>query len=178
MRKIPSRECTFESDLAKFAQKMKDDRLYAVNVYRALCNQEWINVDQAPENFKEVLTKAYKRWKADMDSTWRKLCRNFPRWLCPKIGDKWRKIKGWLIILDIKYGCGAHYPNFTWMYCCSWRYAGGLVADIRENGESYIDFYCSGREGEIDQEVLDDLSTLGWVPLDDECAEFIDGAHK
>jgi hypothetical protein len=34
-------------------------------------------------------------------------------------------------------------------YSCSWRYAGGLVAEIRGVGEDYLDFYCGGREGHV-----------------------------
>jgi hypothetical protein len=35
----------------------------------------------------------------------------------------------------------------------SWRSAGGFVAGIRKLGENYMDFYCSGNEGEIDDEI-------------------------
>jgi hypothetical protein len=37
-------------------------------------------------------------------------------------------------------------------YSCSWRYAGGIVADMQEKGD-YIDWYCSGIRG---GDVLDD----------------------
>ena len=77
---------------------------------------------------------------------------------------------------------------------CSWRYAGGIVADMRQQGD-YIDWYCSGirdreqpseeewnnwtteqqneytvnfskylPEGCISQEIIQDLKKLGWVP--------------
>jgi hypothetical protein len=60
----------------------------------------------------------------------------------------------------------------------SWRYAGGIVADMRQQGD-YIDFYCSGMgnkynlddsttmqtpEGCITEEIQQDLRTLEWVP--------------
>jgi hypothetical protein len=65
----------------------------------------------------------------------------------------------------------------TWS--CTWRYAGGIIADMREQGD-YIDWYCSGigdglgngdsdgtkgfvSEGTVTDEVADDLYTLGWV---------------
>lgn len=35
----------------------------------------------------------------------------------------------------------------------SWRGAGGFVADIRNIGEDYMNFYCSGNEGKVDSEI-------------------------
>ena len=45
----------------------------------------------------------------------------------------------------------------TWS--CSWRYAGGIVADMREQGD-YIDYYCSGirDSGTLDDEAYDALT--------------------
>ena len=66
--------------------------------------------------------------------------------------------------------------NQTWS--CSWRYAGGIVADMRQEGD-YIDWYCSGIQGEPDadwvdlghvpegtvtDEIQEDLLKLGWIP--------------
>jgi len=55
-------------------------------------------------------------------------------------------------------------PEPLWQWACSWRGAGGLVADVRNKGEDYLNFYCSGNEEEIDEEVADDLKVLGWEP--------------
>jgi hypothetical protein len=51
------------------------------------------------------------------------------------------------------------------IYSCSWRYAGGLVANLRGQGEDYLDFYCSDREGTITDEVKHFFDASGWEPL-------------
>jgi hypothetical protein len=60
-------------------------------------------------------------------------------------------------------------------WSCSWRYSGGIVADMRQEGD-YIDWYCSGirnpdgteqdkyvGEGRITDEIRTDLQRLGWA---------------
>lgn len=60
-------------------------------------------------------------------------------------------------------------------WSCSWRYAGGIIADMQQKGD-YIDWYCSGirheddteqdkyvPEGFVAKEIEDDLDKLGWV---------------
>lgn len=60
----------------------------------------------------------------------------------------------------------------TWS--CSWRHAGGIVADMKQVGD-YIDWYCSGidaglndhktdfvSESVVTNEVRHDLKQLGW----------------
>lgn len=80
---------------------------------------------------------------------------------------------------------------------CSWRYAGGIIADMQQKGD-YIDWYCSGirdtteisedefnaltkeqqefylrskayvGESVVTDEIREDLLKLGWIVLDDE----------
>lgn len=61
-------------------------------------------------------------------------------------------------------------------WTCSWRYAGGIVANIRNCGEDYITFYCSGigtdagnneglgfvAESFVTDEIRLDLMKMGW----------------
>lgn len=50
-------------------------------------------------------------------------------------------------------------------YSCSWRYAGGLVAEIRGKGEDYLDYYCSGGEGIVTERVEKLFKALGFLPV-------------
>ena len=55
--------------------------------------------------------------------------------------------------------------NNTW--CCSWRYAGGIIADMREHG-GYLDFYMTDLSielGTVTEEVRADLYELGWYQV-------------
>jgi hypothetical protein len=57
-------------------------------------------------------------------------------------------------------------------WSCSWRYSGGIIADLRDIGEDYLDFYCSGIGSDIDgyvgesfvtDDIREDLLKLEWT---------------
>lgn len=64
-------------------------------------------------------------------------------------------------------------------WSCTWRYAGGIVADLRwlynNSSDNYTRWYCSGvwddgkegtvTEGTITEEIMLDLTKLGWSVL-------------
>lgn len=45
----------------------------------------------------------------------------------------------------------------------SWRYAGGIIADMQQKGD-YIDWYCSGIRGDYEDEENPNESARGYVP--------------
>lgn len=72
------------------------------------------------------------------------------------------------------------------LWSASWRGAGGIVARLRNKGEDYMDYYCSGMggfadydtnpdewrqqtkfvpEGEVTDEIATDLDRIGWFPV-------------
>jgi len=59
------------------------------------------------------------------------------------------------------------------IYSCSWRYAGGFVANIRDKGEDYMDFYCSGGEGCYHSEVNKELNKIGYSSVKEPSCGFI-----
>lgn len=113
-----SRKDNLEYDLVTtnwILQKVRENKVYAQNLYAAMCNRDFQKLDVLPI------------------------------------------LKGQ-----------------TWS--CSWRYAGGIVADMRQEGD-YIDWYCSGirdkdaddngyvPESVVTEEIEQDLNKLGWVVL-------------
>lgn len=73
------------------------------------------------------------------------------------------------------------------LWSASWRGAGGIVANLRNKGEDYMDYYCSGMggfatydlnegeeymaktgyvpEGQVTDEIAEDFNKLGWFPV-------------
>ena len=100
---------------------------------------------------------------------------------------EWRKRDLWTELKEENWGC-------------SWRYAGGIIADMQQKGD-YIDWYCSGirnheeltddevreltieqqqfrlkinayvGEGMVTDEIKDDLHKLGWLVIESKDVE-------
>ena len=97
-------------------EKCRNDKVYAQNLYAALCNMRWQKIEVIP-----ILKE-----------------------------DLWS---------------------------CTWRYAGGLVAGLRNQNEDYLNWYCSGigadehcsgyvEESVVTDEIREDLQSLGWIPVE------------
>ena len=173
MNKSPTRgtfhsKCRFEDVIAEGGNPDEDE-----DVQRALDLEHMINEHQAQR-------EADEKWKEnnleyDLRST---------KWICDKAkaseayaqniyaalcNQDWQKNEVWPLLKGETYSC-------------SWRYAGGIVADMREEGD-YINWYCSGirgeqgidyeppltfvSEGTVTDEIREDFFKLGWIPVDD-----------
>ena len=173
MNKSPTRgtfhsQCRIEDVIAEGGDPDRDE-----DVQRALDLERMINEHQAQR-------EADEKWKEnnleyDLRST---------KWVCDKAkasdayaqniyaalcNQDWQKNEVWPLLKGETYSC-------------SWRYAGGIVADMREEGD-YINWYCSGirgeqgidyeppltfvSEGTVTEEIREDFFKLGWIPVDD-----------
>ena len=173
MNKSPTRgtfhsKCRIEDVIAEGGDPDEDE-----DVQRALDLEQMINEHQAQ-------SEANERWREnnleyDLRST---------EWICDKAkasesyaqniyaalcNQDWQKNEVWPLLKGEHWGC-------------SWRYAGGIVADMREEGD-YINWYCSGIRGEqgeedppltfvpegtVTEEIREDFFKLGWIPVDSE----------
>jgi len=137
----------------KLNNELSDDIIEAIEQYEILREERAMN----PKNNLEY----------DLRST---------EWICKKAKDSEKYSQNLYAAL-----CNMEYQKLETMnilkeqaWSCSWRYAGEVVANMREQGD-YLDWYCSsfGREydtvaeGTVTQEIYDDLKKLGWVPLGD-----------
>lgn len=61
--------------------------------------------------------------------------------------------------------------DLTLIFSCTWRYSGELIANIRNKGEDYMEFYWAVSfpnqitEGVITDRIKNELRELGWVPI-------------
>ena len=89
--------------------------------------------------------------------------------------NSFQKQDVWLILKDAYWSC-------------TWRYAGGLVADLQDKGGDYMDWYCSGigdglgngdtdgtrnfvSESTVTDEIAADLALLGWRVIEEPDAD-------
>jgi hypothetical protein len=73
------------------------------------------------------------------------------------------------LVKDIRFATDLYRAmcNTDWFrngvqWATTWRVAGGIVAYLRDLNEDYNDFYCSGDEGIVADDVAAELAALGW----------------
>ena len=140
----------------------------------------------------------YKTWREQdeenlADPAWQKDNMEYDlrstKWICNKVktSDSYAQ-NLYAAMCNMQFQKQEVWPvlkNDRWS--CSWRHSGGIIADMREEGD-YIDWYCSGisggdepdvyetghdlkrkrfvPEGVVTEEIAQDLLKLGWVPIE------------
>ena len=173
MNKSPTRgtfhsKCRIEDAVAEGRDPDCDE-----DVQRALDLEHMINEHQAQREADERWKKnnleydlRSTKWVCDKAKASESYAQNIYAALC---NQDWQKNEVWPLLKGETYSC-------------SWRYAGGIVADMREEGD-YINWYCSGirgeqgidyeppltfvSEGTVTEEIREDFFKLGWIPVND-----------
>lgn len=126
---------------------------------------KFIKIAKSPDN-KEI----YENWSNLLDENSKLATNNleFDLRSCEWIVEKCKNSENYSQSLYASLCNNKFYKNEECVYSCSWRQAGGIVANLNEKG-TYIDWYCSGivgsnvSEGTVTEEVKDDLLKLGWT---------------
>jgi len=117
-------------------------------------------MNNAPDMFKDMMLAEWFRTKVKTSEAY---AQNLYAAMC---NNDFQKMEPWALLKDESWGR-------------SWRGAGGVVADLREEGD-YLTWYCSGimgegayiegyvQEGVVTEEIEEDLRKLGWQVLDND----------
>ena len=147
----------------------EDPREDYINVYKSARQQDEeriVDPDWQKDNLEYDLRST--EWILEKTRSIDSYAQNLYAALC---NNDFQRLEMWPILTDKKWSC-------------SWRYAGGIIADMQEKGD-YIDWYCSGisgvggydvddneadlarkkyvPEGQITEEIASDLHKLGWI---------------
>lgn len=163
-----------------------DRHTFQARAYIERCQEEGT---EPREDYLDLYKNAKNRAQAHLeDPAWRKDNLEYDlrstKWIC----DKAKSNKSYAQNLYAAMCNREFIRNDVWpllkdqRWSCTWRYAGGVIADMREEGD-YIDWYCSGIQGEPDEhwvdlghvneghvtdEIREDLFKLGWLVVDEE----------
>lgn len=147
-----------------YLNAVNTERLWMEHVKKRESELEW-----QKNNLEYDLRSA--KWICDKAKASETYAQNVYAALC---NQDWQQNQVWPLLKDQRYSC-------------SWRYAGGIVADMVESGD-YIDWYCSGikggdfpdsidipyeqkkfvPEGMVTDEIREDFFKLGWIPVEED----------
>ena len=138
--------------------------------------------EEVPEQYIELWKTAREQDAANLaDPAWQKDNMEYDlrstNWICDKVkaSDSYAQ-NLYAAMCNMQFVKNAVWPLLRdQRWSASWRHAGGIVADMREEGD-YIDWYCSGiiqdgvdpkgsvPESTVTDEIRTDLFQLGWIP--------------
>jgi hypothetical protein len=115
-------------------------------------------MNNSPDMFRDMMASAWFCHNVRASNSY---AQNLYAAIC---NNDFQKLETWTLLKDE-----------TWS--ASWRMAGGIVADIREEGD-YLNWYCSGiidnespkgyvPEGVVTEEIAEDLKRLEWQVIND-----------
>jgi len=131
-------------DVIKEGRDPNQDEDYLEAVERERTWNDLVKKREAAAHFKQNNLEYDLRstkWICDKAKVREEYAQNLYAAMC---NNEFQKNEVWPLLKDQRYSC-------------SWRYAGGIVADMREEGD-YIDWYCSGIGGGISEEQLTDMT--------------------
>jgi len=138
--------------------------------------------EKVPEQYIELWKTAREQDEANLaDPAWQKDNMEYDlrstKWICNKVkaSDNYAQ-NLYAAMCNMQFVKNEVWPLLRdQRWSASWRHAGGIVADMCEEGD-YIDWYCSGiiqdgvdpkgsvPESTITDEIREDLFRLGWIP--------------
>ena len=161
------------------------------NTFQAKSSHKKLEEDPTDENAKAMI-EMYQKWADEsiaqtQDPDWQKNNMEYDlrtsEWMCAKVKASDTYAQNLYAAI-----CNREFQKHDVVqilkdeaWSCSWRYAGGIIADMREEGD-YIDWYCSGigsglgngdetgakcyvSESIVTKEIEADLNKLGWIVL-------------
>jgi len=164
-------------------ETVDDDFVAFMESIREQERNKWSNPERCRNNMEyDLVTTDWILEKVRAD---RAYAQNLYAAMC---NNEFQKNDVWPRLADQRWGC-------------SWRSAGGVIADMRQEGD-YIDWYCSGirdigiyppaeeneqltdeqkawvdvvqkyvSEGTVTDEIREDLFRLGWLVIDEDSEE-------
>jgi len=159
--------------------------------------ERWAEDGRTPENDEHVkrMVEFYESFKVqaeqnEVDPKWQENNLEYDLRTCDWILEKVRKEERYAQNLYAAICNNDFQKRELWpilaeqTWSASWRYAGGIIADMREEGD-YIDWYCSGigdglnngdedgskgyvPESVVTEEIREDLFKLGWLVVEDD----------
>ena len=129
----------------------------------------YIFATREQKHYSDIFLQVYKSLQPNIEDGNMEADMKVSPVILEKVKDQMYAVNLYRILCNNEFTC----PDKKEPWSCTWRYAGGLVAELRNIGEDYMDFYCSGNESSIDTEIEEDLQNLGWTVVPDSGREYL-----